>query len=189
MLYCDCLWMKICCKCVEKDTDGKFWRLVLMSWRHERKCYRELYHCDTNAMYCSSKPAAESAVTSHLVCMLRGYTAILKYLLLLICLHRKVKPARYSSYLQIPRADNSLKQVIILSLAKRFTCQGSKMKVTKSQKCRDWWYHQAIFAIWAASAHPACVLTATVRGDVLTYILCCNCQFHMESSDIYLNCH
>jgi len=42
-------------------------------------------------MYYSSKTAVVSAATFHIAYILKGYTAILKYLLLLICLHRKVK--------------------------------------------------------------------------------------------------
>lgn len=80
---------------------------ILMSWRDERKRSRENYHCDTNAMHYSSKQAAVSAATFHIACILRGYTAILKYLLLMTCLHRMVKPARCSSYLQMPGADTA----------------------------------------------------------------------------------
>lgn len=103
---------------------------VLMSWRDERKCSREHYHYDTNATYYSSKLAPVSAVTLHITCILREYTAILKYLLLLICLHSRVKTARCSSKLQMPGTVNPLKQVIILGIANRFISQGSKAKVT-----------------------------------------------------------
>lgn len=88
-----------------------------MSWRAERKCFKEHYHCDTKSIQYSLKPAAVPAVTSHITCIPRGCTAILKYLQLLIsaiCLNRKVKTARCSTYLQMPGAANPLKQVIML---------------------------------------------------------------------------
>lgn len=78
-----------------------------MSWGAERKCFEEHYQCDTKSMHYSLKPAAVPAVTSRIA-------AILKYLQLLICLNRKVKTARCSTYLQMPGADNPLKQVIVL---------------------------------------------------------------------------
>lgn len=147
-----------------------------MSWRHERKRYRELHHCDTNAMYCSSKPAAESAVTSHIVCMPSGYTAILKYPLLLICQHRKVKTARCSSYLQIPRADNSLKQVIILGLTKRFTCQRSEGNLVKMQR---------LVVSPSYNCHLSCICPSCPSSDCHCQRRCCHVYFVLQLSAPY----